>query len=291
MNEVFAMILLFLPAILVACSILIIQIQGDFFELRRRVKHQPKVSITVTLTANHEKNVNVIKMVQSQNYKNIEIVLLANASYKKALGQMKYYRKKHHLSNLRILTGKVSKRRAREGNVQGRFVLHMPPGNHELAKNSLSQTVAQLQTSFKQERAHAGVILIPALDTTLKSGLSFTFNVLAVHLARAYSYFPARIHSVGFVSRMGEKNPKRLRLVRQNKIARFVRWVPSIWLVTWVALFGSYAIGSWAVVAVLLIVLGFFAQLNLRNHPLHTRLSIILLTPLVVLIPVSHTDR
>lgn len=188
------------------------------------------------------------------------------------------------------MTSKVSKQRARNGNVQGRFVLHMPPGNHALAKNSLSLGVARLQVESKRQQSSVGIVLLPSLDNRLKSGLYFTYSVLVAHLARSYRFIPTSSIPAGIVARRGiAQNTRTIRLAHKSKfVVHLIRWTPFVWLVAWISLFGSYAVGAWAVVLGLLIILGFSAQLNLKNRPFRTRVSVILLTPLIVFMPIKR---
>jgi hypothetical protein len=288
MNQMLLMTLLFLPVILVAITILTIQIRGDFLELKYRNKRKPKLSVTLPLNANHEQNLHTFEMIIN-NYKNVEIVFLAGASRKKAIGQMKYYRSKNKLKNVRILTSKLAKQQAKKGKVKGQFVFHMPAANYVLTKNSLMFAISKLQSKSRRKRPSVGIIMLPPLNNSLKSGFYFTRNVLMAHIARSSYSFSSQA-SVGIVSRRGGLANHKRKIHSKRRFMIFldhsVRWAPILWVASWVILFGYYALGAWAIAAILLVLLGFFAQFNLKGWPLHTRLSVILLAPLIVLIPI-----
>lgn len=290
MNQILIMIFLFLPVILVSITILIMQIRGDFLELKYRNKRKPKISVLLSLKSSHKQNTHTIEMIRG-NYKNVEIIFLAGASRKRAIGQLKYYRSKNKLKNIRVLTSKLSKQQAKKGNVKGRFVFHMPANNYVLSKNSLLFAVSKLQSKPNRKTLSAGIIMLPPLDNSLKSGFHFTRNVLMAYFARSSYSFSSQAFT-GVVSHRSSLVGNRSKIHSKGSrprisLGHLVRWVPFIWLASWIILFGYYALGAWAIVAVLLIVLGFFAQINIKDQPLHTRLSVVLLTPLIIFMPVS----
>lgn len=288
MSETSILILLFLPVILISIAISAIQIWGDLNEVRHRLKRRPKLSVITPLSAKHIENIEAIDMLQKCGYKNIEIILLANSSNKKVLGQIKYYRKKQKLNNVKVLTAKRSKKRALDGHVEGKFMIYLPLG-HKIAKNSLVLAISRLQ-SKQGQRLSTALVLLPPLDNSLKNGLYFTQRAILAHLSRIHR-LPTGVASTQMLSKSNantkNKNPNIT--PAQKLLKNVVQWGPLAWLFLWLILFGFNSVGVWIIVISLLLLFGFFVQFNLKDYPLHTRICIILLTPISIFIP-THID-